>query len=191
MMWRRGWSIFLITLKYLAPIMTTQYHIEEATLNDIPAITKVVNSAYNGEPGSKSCTSESHLVTGQRTSEDLVRDLLQQPAITMLKCSDDQQNIVGSVLLEKKEHTLYLGMLSVNPQLQASGIGKLLLQHAEVFAREQHFKTITITVIDRRVELIDWYKRRGYVPTGNMQPFSNQSSFALADFSFMELRKEI
>jgi predicted N-acetyltransferase YhbS len=169
--------------------MHIQYHILPATHDDIPAITKVVNSAYQGEPGSKSWTSESHLVAGQRTREDIIHSLLQQPSITMLKCTDEQQNIVGCVLLEKKKDTLYLGMLSVDPQVQASGIGKLLLQHAETFAREHHYNTITITVIDRRHELIDWYKRKGYMPTGNMQPFSNASSAALADFSFVELQK--
>ena len=171
--------------------MHMQYHILPATHEDVAAITKVVNSAYEGEPGSKSWTSESHLVAGQRTREDIVQSLLQQPSITILKCTDEQQNIVGSVLLERKKDTIYLGMLSVDPQVQASGIGKLLLQQSETFARAHHYTIITITVINVRYELIDWYKRRGYVPTGNVQPFTNASSTALADFSFVELRKEV
>jgi len=170
--------------------MNKKYHIQTVTESDIPAITQLVNSAYQGEPGSKSWTSEGEIVTGQRTTEDIVRNLLQQPSITMLKCIDEQ-TIVGCVLLEKKENTLYLGMLSVDPQLQASGIGKLLLQHGELFAREHNYDTVTITVIDIRHELIDWYKRKGYRPTGNSQPFSNHSSKALANFSFMEMKKEL
>ena len=169
--------------------MSTQYLILAVTEHDIPAITKLVNSAYNGQPGSRSWTSESHLVAGQRTAENHVRNLLQQPSTTMLKCTDEQQNIVGCVLLEKKKDTLYLGMLSVDPQVQASGIGKLLLSHAENFARDHHYNTITITVIDRRHELVDWYKRRGYMPTGKLQPFSNPSYSVLADFSFVEMQK--
>jgi len=171
--------------------MSTQYQILPVTDHDIPAITNVVNSAYNGEPGSRSWTSEGHLVAGQRTTEDNIQNLLQQPSITMIKCIDEQQNIAGCVLLEEKKDTLYLGMLSVDPKIQASGIGKLLLQQAEIFARDHHYNTITITVIDRRHELLDWYKRRGYMPTGNVQPFFNPSSTALADFSFVELRKEV
>jgi GNAT superfamily N-acetyltransferase len=95
------------------------------------------------------------------------------------------------VLLEKKKDTLYLGMLSVDPQIQASGIGKLLLAQAETFARQHQYKTITITVIDKRSELIDWYKRKGFQLTGNIQPFTNPSSTALANFSFVELQKVI
>jgi predicted N-acetyltransferase YhbS len=170
--------------------MNKKYHIQTVTANDIPVITKLVNSAYQGEPGSKSWTSEGEIVAGQRTTEDIVRNLLQQPSITMLQCIDEQ-TIVGCVLLEKKENTLYLGMLSVDPHRQASGIGKLLLQHGESFARDHGYDTVIITVINMRHELIDWYKRKGYRPTGNLQPFSNHSSTALADFSFMEMKKEL
>ncbi|AEV97767.1 hypothetical protein A4D02_16015 [Niastella koreensis] len=171
--------------------MYKKYHIQTVTEEDIPAITKLVNSAYQGEPGSKSWTSEGNIVAGQRTTEDIVRSLVQQPDITMLQCIDEQQTIVGCVLLEKKENTLYLGMLSVEPQLQASGIGKLLVEEGESFARDHGYDTVTITVIDIRHELIDWYKRKGYRPTGNRQPFSNHSSKALASFSFMEMKKEL
>jgi predicted N-acetyltransferase YhbS len=176
---------------FLQYVMNEKYHIQTVTQNDIPVITRLVNSAYQGEPGSKSWTSEGHIVAGQRTTEDIVRNLLQQPAITMLKCTDEHQTIVGCVLLEKKENTLYLGMLSVDPHMQAAGIGKLLLQHGELFARDHHYDTVTITVINMRHELIDWYKRKGFRSTGNSQPFSNQSSKALANFSFMEMKKEL
>jgi predicted N-acetyltransferase YhbS len=171
--------------------MSNQYHIQPATRHDITAIIQVVNSAYYGEAGSKSWTSEGHLVAGPRITEENLHTYLQQPTVTILKCADEQGTIVGCVLLEKKKDTLYLGMLSVNPQIQASGIGKLLLQQAETFAQQHQYTTITITVIDKRHELIDWYKRKGYIPTGNMIPFTNPSSTALADFSFVELQKEI
>jgi predicted N-acetyltransferase YhbS len=176
---------------FLQHLMNINYHIQTVTESDIPAITQLVNSAYQGEPGSKSWTSEGNIVAGQRTTEDVVRNLLQQPGISMLKCFDEQQTIVGCVLLEKKENTLYLGMLSVDPQMQASGIGKLLLQQGELYAQDQGYDTVTITVINIRHELIDWYKRKGYRPTGNSQPFSNHSSKALANFSFMEMKKEL
>jgi hypothetical protein len=65
------------------------------------------------------------------------------------------------------------------------------LQHGELFARDHGYDTVTITVINIRHELIDWYKRKGYRPTGNSQPFSNHSSKALANFSFMEMKKEL
>src|SRR5689334_19697858 len=171
--------------------MSTQYHIQPATLQDLPGIIKIVNSAYHGQPGSKSWTSEGHLVAGPRITEENLQSYLQQPAVTILRCANEQGNIVGCVLLEKKKDTLYLGMLSVDPQIQASGIGKQLMQQAEAFARNHQYTTITISVIDQRHELIDWYKRKGYIPTGKLIPFSNPSSKALGDFSFIEFQKKI
>jgi ribosomal protein S18 acetylase RimI-like enzyme len=38
-------------------------------------------------------------------------------------------------LLVRKEQELYLGMLTVSPELQNSGLGKKLLQQAEVHAQ--------------------------------------------------------
>lgn len=171
--------------------MSNQYNIQPATAQDVPAIIKIVNSAYHGQAGSKSWTSEGHLVSGPRITEENLHNYIQQPNITILRCADEQDTIVGCVLLEKKPNTLYLGMLSVDPQIQASGIGKLLLTQSETFARLHQYKTITITVIDQRHELIDWYKRKGYTPTGNIIPFTNPSSTALADFSFVELQKDL
>jgi ribosomal protein S18 acetylase RimI-like enzyme len=171
--------------------MSNQYIIQPATLHDVPAILKIVNSAYHGQEGSKSWTSEGHLVTGARITEDNLRNYLQQPGVTILRCANEQGFIVGCVLLEKKPDTLYLGMLSVDPQIQASGIGKTLLAQAETFAQQHQYKTITITVIDRRHELIDWYKRKGYKLTGNIIPFTNPSSTAIGEFSFVELQKDL
>ncbi|NII25899.1 GNAT family N-acetyltransferase [Pseudoflavitalea sp. X16] len=167
------------------------FSISVVTENDIPAVTQVVNSAYQGEPGSRSWTSESHLVAGQRTTENILRDLIAQPPVTMLKYTNEQGEVLGCVLLEQKDGTLYLGMLSVSPQAQALGIGSKLLQQGEAFAREHQYHSVTITVINLRHELIDWYRRKGFVPTGKLEPFSNKSSAARADFSFMEMKKEL
>ncbi|SDF58460.1 GNAT family N-acetyltransferase [Chitinophaga filiformis] len=167
------------------------YTISPVTAADIPAVTQLINSAYKGEAGSKSWTSEGHLVEGERTTEAALLDLISRPGVTIFKCCDMQSVILGSVLLEKKETTLYLGMLSVLPGVQTAGIGSRLIQYSEAFAREHQYNTITITVIDKRKELIDWYRRKGFEPTGNEVPFSNKSSAARSSFSLMEMRKTL
>jgi predicted N-acetyltransferase YhbS len=45
----------------------------------------------------------------------------------MLKFTENNQ-IIGCVLLVEKEQELYLGMLTVSPELQNSGLKKLLQQ---------------------------------------------------------------
>jgi predicted N-acetyltransferase YhbS len=165
--------------------------ISVVTTADIPAVTRVINSAYQGEPGSKSWTSESHLIAGSRTTEAIMHDLLSKPSVTMVQCCNVEGEVMGCVLLEKKDTTLYLGMLSVSPQAQAAGIGGRLLSYGETFAREHQYTSITITVIHLRYELIAWYQRKGFVPTGNRESFSNKSSTPVAAFYFMEMKKEL
>jgi predicted N-acetyltransferase YhbS len=43
----------------------------------------------------------------------------------MLKFTENNQ-IIGCVLLVEKEQELYLGMLTVSPELQNSGLGKII-----------------------------------------------------------------
>ena len=63
-------------------------------------------------------------------------------------------------------------MLTVRPTLQAGGLGRRLLASAEAWAAAQWGATrVTMTVIAQRPELIAWYERRGYVRTGEQQPF--------------------
>lgn len=68
-------------------------------------------------------------------------------------------------------------MFSVSPVLQGKGVGRALLEEAEVLAKEFNCYTITITVISTRVELIRWYERRGYAFTGEIQPFHDHGRF--------------
>ncbi|SHN41143.1 GNAT family N-acetyltransferase [Chitinophaga sp. CF418] len=165
------------------------FTISPVAASDIPAVTQLINSAYKGEAGSKSWTSEGHLVEGERTTEVGLLELINRPGITMFKCCDMQSVVLGCVLLEKRETTLYLGMLSVLPGMQTGGIGSRLIQYSETFAREHQYNSITITVIDKREELVAWYRRKGFVPTGSLIPFSNKSSAALFSFSLMEMKK--
>ncbi|MFB9107354.1 GNAT family N-acetyltransferase [Flavobacterium gyeonganense] len=96
--------------------------------------------------------------------------IFQHPKNTILKYTENN-TIIGSVLLVKKEHQLYLGMLTVSPELQNSGIGKKLLAEAENYAKSLDLSSIIMTVISVRQELIAWYKRHGYVDTGEREAF--------------------
>ena len=61
----------------------------------------------------------------------------------------------------------YLGLVCVDPLLQAGGYGKQLIAAAEATARRDFAADrIEMTVIDRRVELIAFYERRGYAQVG-------------------------
>ena len=144
--------------------------ITKATLQDIPALTILINSAYRGETSKKGWTTEAHLLEGKRTDEEEMTEILQDPKNTFLKFTENDK-IIGSVLLVEKGQQLYLGMLTVSPELQNSGIGKKLLAEAENHAKTLGLSSIIMTVISVREELIAWYKRHGYVDTGEREAF--------------------
>ncbi len=144
--------------------------ITKATLADVSSLNKLINSAYRGESSKKGWTTEALLLEGKRTTEKELTEIIQDKKNTILKFTENNQ-IIGCVLLIEKEARLYLGMLTVSPKLQNSGIGKKLLKQAEMYASELGLSKIVMTVISVREELISWYKRHGYVDTGSREPF--------------------
>ena len=160
---------------------------------DINSLNTLINSAYRGEFSKKGWTTEAHILEGSRTTEAELLEIIQDKHNTILKYSEHNK-IIGCVLLKANENELYLGMLTVSPELQNSGIGKKLLQQAEIFAAELGLQKIVMTVISVREELISWYKRNGYVDTGVIEPFPVSDVFSPTTqepLEFMVLEKII
>jgi len=151
--------------------------ISTATIDDIPGLIQLVNHAYRGEEAKKGWTHEADLIDGLlRTDVESLQQLIQKPDAVILKYEQDKK-IVGCVYLEKKGERLYLGMLSVMPEIQAKGIGKKLLKAADDHARKNNCCFIEMTVISVRHELIAWYERNGYRKTSKIEPFPTDGRF--------------
>ena len=144
--------------------------ITTATATDTQQLNTLINSAYRGELSKKGWTTEANLLQGVRTTAEEIQEILNNSKNTILKFTKNNA-IIGCVLLIEKETHLYLGMLTVSPELQNSGIGKKLLQQAEIFAVVKGLSKIVMTVISVRDELILWYERHGYKDTGKREPF--------------------
>ena len=148
-----------------------------ATSEDIPTILALLNSAYRCDESKKGWTTEADLLIGElRTDLETLTTLFQTKDVTFLKY-ENGGIIEGSVMLHKKGSRLYLGMLSVNPSLQAKGTGKKLMNAAADYAKQVGCESIYMTVISVRKELIAWYERQGYRPTGETQPFPEDERF--------------
>lgn len=159
--------------------MLQTFYFHPATVNDVALLSRLVNSAYRGESSKKGWTTEADLLDGIRTDEAALQKMIETPGTIILKCINESNQLLGCVYLQKKQSSLYLGMLTVTPELQAMGIGKKLLVAAEDRARLMQCDTITITVIAVRYELIAWYERHGYRATGETQPFPIDPSFGI------------
>jgi len=167
--------------------------ISKATLPDVAAIATLVNSAYRGEHAKKGWTTEADLIDGTRTDAAALSDIIQRHDTTVLKYEHDGK-ILGCVELRIVDNKLYLGMLTVEPNIQGGGIGKKLLVAAEDFGKGKLCKAVFMTVITIRTELVDWYKRHGYVDTGERKPFHfNDPRFGQPkqELEFLVLEKQL
>jgi ribosomal protein S18 acetylase RimI-like enzyme len=155
-----------------------------ATLDDISDLHALVESAYRGEVSRAGWTTEADFLDGQRTDPDELSVLVRGPETRILLAHEppadaraaspasSEGDLVGCVLVRDEGATAYLGMLSVRPHLQSAGIGRALLDEAERVARTDLGKrTMRMRVISLRDSLLAWYERRGYVRTGQTEPF--------------------
>src|SRR6185295_4967854 len=84
--------------------------------------------------------------------------------------AEANRQLVGCVSLEPRGEGTYLGLLSVDPTIQQSGIGSRLISFAEQHCLERKSKFIDIYVVNLRLDLLRFYEKRGYIQTGSL-PF--------------------
>jgi GNAT superfamily N-acetyltransferase len=142
-----------------------------ATTEDVAAVVALVESAYRGDTARQGWTTEADLIGGQRTDAAAVADALAQPDIAILLGELDGA-IVACAQLTRRADAVEFGMFAVQPTAQRGGLGGALLAEAEDLARSRWASSrMEMLVISRRDELIEWYGRRGYQPTGATRPF--------------------
>jgi ribosomal protein S18 acetylase RimI-like enzyme len=71
--------------------------------------------------------------------------------------------IVGLVVLGIDDEGFFVDNVAVDPSHQGAGVGRALLEHAEVAARDAGFDSIYLYTHERMVENLALYSRIGYV----------------------------
>ena len=125
-----------------------------ADQKDLKNLNVLINSAYRGDTSKKGWTTEADLLDGLRTDETALGEIINENNSVILKCVDTDSLLIGCVYLQKQDHKLYLGMLTVSPLHQNKGIGKKLLNAAEKYAKNKNCSSNVMTVISVRQELI-------------------------------------
>ncbi|MCW9012955.1 MAG: GNAT family N-acetyltransferase [Gammaproteobacteria bacterium] len=147
------------------------YRFRKADSDDVNAIVALIESAYRGNASRQGWTTEADILDGQRTDAEEVSDLLAKPASYFL-LYESAGVLLASVYLENRGRQGYLGMFAVSPKQQGQGIGKRVLDEAEKIIFDQwQCRSLQMTVISLREELIHWYQRRGYTTTGDTHAF--------------------
>jgi len=134
--------------------MTNSLNMRVARAEDAEAITNLINAAFEVER---------FFLDSDRIDIDRVHKLCHNGTVLL---AEDESGIVGCVYLEPNGDSMYLGLLSVAPNRQRTGLGAALIHAAEKFSRDKGFHAIELWIVNVRKELPGYYSRFGFVETG-------------------------
>lgn len=161
-------------------------YLQKTDYNDLDKILALINTAYRGLGGERRWTTEAHLIEGDRLDQDGLRALIS---------SDNSQFYVGylanepacCITITQYGKTAEFGCFAVDPNLHGLGYGKALLNFAEACARP-YSTLFQVTVVSQNTQLLDFYKRRAYVDTGQTQAYPTQQNVGKPKIPNIELR---
>jgi GNAT superfamily N-acetyltransferase len=121
------------------------------TDDDVPALTRLINAAF---------VVEQVVFDGDRVDDLGVRVYMSGGTFLLV---DDSGGVAGCVYINTQDGRSYLGLLSVQPARQGTGLGRQLVAAAENLARESGSRVMDLRVISaRREQLLPFYQRLGY-----------------------------
>ncbi|WP_294302868.1 GNAT family N-acetyltransferase [uncultured Sphingomonas sp.] len=146
--------------------------IRGTTAADLALLHPVIERAYRGETARRGWTHEADLLTGPRTTGDVLAQIVSDPRQRLLSAWFGKRAVGCVAVADRGDRLAYLGQLCVEPELQAGGIGRQLIAATEATAVALFgADRIEMTVIESRAALIAYYLRRGYVATGERRDF--------------------
>ena len=166
-----------------------------------------------GYRSSASWTTEHHLVKGERISQERLLQLVTEKRDKLfVACmpvtepdveagGSNSSAVVGCICAEWAKHHedlklpgdhAILGLFAVDPAFQSKGVGSALMAYAEEYVKtEWNCKRIVLWVIEQRGDILEWYKRSGFVATGKRLPFVMPDLALVDDMHFCVLAKDV
>lgn len=135
---------------------------------DVDAIVRLINAAF---------IVERIAFDGQRIDAQGVHELLEKgvflvaedatPPRVRADREDPRLGLAGCVYVEVVGDRSYLGLLSVDPARQSTGLGRRLVAAAEEYSRKAGCSAMDLRVISPRAEgLVPFYEHLGYTRKG-------------------------
>ncbi|HUB19827.1 MAG TPA: GNAT family N-acetyltransferase [Acidobacteriaceae bacterium] len=125
-----------------------------ATASDLPALTALINRSFKVE---------AFFIVRDRLTPEEAEVYFRKGRFLL---GEENGSLAGVVYVEMRGERGYFGLLSVEPTLQKSGVGRRLIAAAEEFAREMGAHHMDITVVNLRTELPPFYRKLGYTENG-------------------------
>ena len=156
--------------------------IELAEINDIKDIMKMIHNCAND------LISKNILQWNEKyPNRDIFLSDIEKKNLFILK---NNSGIIGCIALShekdieytdvkwltKDDKNLYLHRLAVDPKFQKKGIGKLLMDFAEDYARNNKFISVRLDTFSKNERNNRFYKSRKYTKLDDVY-FPNQSEF--------------
>lgn len=135
-----------------------------AVMPDAERITSLINAAFR--------KAEAFFIDGDRIETEAVRSLMKKGQFLV---TEQNSAHVGCVYVELRGERAYLGLLSVDPKLQRTGMGSALLKAAEEHCAKAGCRFMDLRTVNLRTDNLAFYGRRGYVETGT-EPFPEELS---------------
>ena len=137
--------------------------IRPATHADLATLQPLIQRAYRGDTARAGWTHEADLIDGERIKMADLEALVANPSERILIAFRVGEQVGCVRVADLGEGRAYLGLLCVDPLLQAGGYGRQLIDAAERVTHDDFGALVMeMTVIETRTELIDYYIRRGY-----------------------------
>ncbi|HLW55631.1 MAG TPA: GNAT family N-acetyltransferase [Candidatus Angelobacter sp.] len=129
-----------------------------AEISDADPLSRLINQAF---------VVERPIFEGDRTNPDQVRSLMAKGKFLIASDSSasDSLKMIGCVYVEVRSDRGYVGLLSVDPSRQGSGLGRTLMSSAEEFFRSAKCVAADLRVVSPRTPLPAFYRHLGYVET--------------------------
>lgn len=122
---------------------------------DAERLVEVINPAFR--------KAEGYIINGDRVDFELIQSLLTKGEFLIV---EDESVMAGCVYVERRGERAYLGLLSVAPERQKTGLGSTLMREAEQHCANAGCRFMDLRTINLRTDNAAFYKRRGYVETG-------------------------
>jgi GNAT superfamily N-acetyltransferase len=129
-----------------------------ATPEDAEALMALINAAF---------IVERFFIDVERIQLEEVRQLQQSGVFVVTG------EMAACVYVELRGDRGYMGLLSVDPKRQGTGLGRMMVEAAEEYAREKACGWMDLRVVSVRDDLPPFYRKLGYAEAGT-EPFDSE-----------------
>ncbi|GFF73964.1 hypothetical protein IFM53868_01206 [Aspergillus udagawae] len=170
-----------------------------ATPSDAPQIQQLVQSAFRTSDPRANWTGDTTLASSFSIETTEILNTITTPNSAFLVATDPTGGLIACIGISRKFTThadlARFFMLAVDDAYQRCGIGRKILAYAEGYCQKKWgVSKGGLNALSIRGELIHWYLRCGYQPTGEVTPFPVERFKGMElpeDLCFVEMEKEL